>query len=214
MITMKSNKVLEHYIALGGIDDYFSTFNPKLMLFRYNPGEYLASPFSPLEYLQFLVEGQVHLYRMPDEASTVSIGASYRKIQVIGEMELLDPHFIPFFVEAATEVTTVALHIGQNREQLMKDPAFLRMLCVSLSKKLEDATQQSERLPLRALVRNSMRHMEPGECITGIGKLAESVNVSTRQLIRVLNEYCELGVLKHEQRGVYRIIRKVPALPE
>ena len=208
MKTMKSNKVLEHYIALGGIDEYFSTCSPKLMLFRYEPGEYLASPFSPLEYLQFLVEGQVHLYRMPDEASTVSIGASYRKIQVIGEMELLDPHFVPFFVEAATEVTAVALHIGQNREQLMKDPAFLRMLCVSLSKKLEDATQQSERLPLRTLVRNSMRHMEPGQQITDIGRLAESVNVSSRQLLRVLKELCDAGVLAHEKKGVYRVVRK------
>ena len=96
----------------------------------------------------------------------------------------------------------------------MKDPVFLRMLCVSLSKKLEDATQQSERLPLKTLVRNSMRHMEPGECITGIGKLAESVNVSSRQLIRVLNEYCELGILNHEKHGVYRMIRKLPAMPE
>ena len=214
MKTMKSNKVLERYIALGGIDEYFSTFSPKLMLFRYDPGEYLVSPFSPLEYLHFLVEGQVRLYRMPDEASTISIGASYRKILVIGEMELLDPHFIPFFVEAVTEVTTVALHIGQNREQLLKDPAFLRMLCISLSRKLEDATQQSERLPLRMLVRNSMLHMQPGQCITRIGRLAESVNVSSRQLIRVLNEYCELGVLKHEKRGVYRMVRSLPSLPE
>jgi CRP-like cAMP-binding protein len=212
MQTMKSRKVLENYVVKAHIDRYFSSCSPRLYLFRYSPGEFLTSPFSPSEYLQFLVEGQVRLYDMPDESSVITIGASFHEIQIIGEMELIDPDFTPFFVEAETEVLAVALHIGQHYDQLMQDPAFLRLLCISLAKKLQGASQLSEQFPLRDRVGKSLLRMEPGARITNIGKLAESINVSNRQLIRVLKEYCDKGILRHEKKGVYVLLKRPDAV--
>lgn len=214
METMKSRKVLDHYVAEAHIDRYFSICNPVLYLYHYSPGEFLTSPFSPSEYLQFLVEGQVRLYDMPDESSTITIQASFHEIQVIGEMELVDPEFTPFFVEAVTEVYAVALHIGQNYDQLMQDPAFLRLLCISLAKKLQGASQLAERFPLKNRVGKSLLLMEPGQRITNIGKLAESINVSNRQLLRVLKKYCDRGILRHEKKGSYVMVKKLEAVPK
>ena len=214
MQTIKSRKFLDSYIAKAHIDRYFSTFSPRLYLFRYSPGEFLTSPFSPSEYLQFLVEGQVRLYDMPDESSTITIQASFHEIQVIGEMELVDPDFTPFFVEAVTEVYAVALHIGHNYDQLMQDPEFLRLLCISLAKKLQGASKLAERLPLRDRVGRSLLLMEPGQQVTNIGKIAESINVSNRQLLRVLKEYCDRGYLRHEKKGSYVMVKKLYTLPK
>lgn len=208
MQTMKSRVVLDRYIREGGIDQHFSTSRPNFLLFHYQAGELLTSPFSPSEYLQFLVEGSVRLYVMPDESSTVTLTASFHEVRIIGEMELVDASFTPFFVEAVTDVYAVALHIGQHREKLMQDPAFLRLLCVSLASKLRASTAQSERLPLKERVRHSLLCMEPGQRFTDIKRLSETLNVSNRQLLRVLKDYCESGVLEHEKKGVYLVRRK------
>ncbi len=214
METMKSRKVLDHYTAEAHIERYFSTCSPQLYLFHYKPGEFLTSPFSPSEYFQFLVDGRVRLYDMPDESSTFTITTSFHELQIIGEMELIDPEFDPFFVEAATDVYAVALHIGQNYDQLMQDPVFLRLLCISLAKKLQGASQLTERFPLRDRVGKSLLLMEPGQHITNIGKFAESINVSNRQLLRVLKEYCDKGILRHEKKGSYVMVKKLEAVPK
>ena len=38
--------------------------------------------------------------------------------------------------------------------------------------------------------------------------MAGNLNVSSRQLMRVLKEFCDLGVLEHEKKGVYRVLKK------
>ena len=101
-----------------------------------------------------------------------------------------------------------------NYDQLMQDPVFLRLLCISLAKKLQGASQLTERFPLRDRVGKSLLLMEPGQHITNIGKLAESINVSNRQLLRVLKEYCDKGILRHEKKGSYVMVKKLEAVPK
>ena len=208
METVNNARLRESYLKQRKIDRLFSPEKmPHFLLLHYSPGELLTTPFSPSSYFQIVADGELLLYDMPDETSTVSLQTNYTELEMIGEMELLDTSFTPFFVEAKTDVYTLALHLDRYRESLLQDATFLRYIASSLAGKLNNAVISSRRMPLRTLVEASLRRSRPGDRVTNIGRIAQSVNVSNRQLMRVLKELCEEGILEHEQKGVYVVLR-------
>lgn len=211
METVNDRKLRDYYLEKRRIHDLFSTCVPNFFLLHYQPGELLTNPFSPSQYLQFVVEGELLLYDMPDEDSTVMIQTTYNEVNLLGEVELLDAQFTPFFVEARTDVYTLALYLEQYQQILLNDPAFLRYLCSCLAAKLNGAVASSVQMPLKKRVALSLQYADDSQCITDIGRLAKTFNVSNRQLLRVLKDFCQEGVLEHSQKGVYRILKK-PAL--
>ena len=154
------------------------------------------------------MEGTVVLYDVEEEGSFHTVETADGGVKILGEMEMIDPLFKPLFVEARTEVIAVALSISRHREMLMNDPVFLRFMCFELAKKLRIASENPTTLPLRERIMISLKYMKPGQQIREIGKLAESINVSRRQLIRVLNDLCDAGILLHEKKGVYVLLRR------
>ena len=208
METIHNTRLYDQYIQSRQIRQMFTGELPRFLLLHYAPGELLTNPFSPSGYLQLVVDGDLLLYDMPDESSTVSLQTAFHEVNVLGDIELLDVPFSPLFVEAKTEVYTLALHLERYRQQLLNDPAFLRFLCVSMAEKLNGAVRASSQSTLRQKVLRSLRYAEPGQRIQGIGAVAESLNVSSRQLMRVLKEFCEQGVLEHEKKGSYRVLKK------
>lgn len=208
METVNDRKLRDYYLEKRRIHDLFSTCVPNFFLLHYQPGELLTNPFSPSKYLQFIVEGELLLYDMPDEDSTVMLQTSYNEINLLGEVELLDAQFTPFFVEARTDVYTLALYLEQYQQILLNDPAFLRYLCSCLASKLNGAVASSMQMPLKKRVALSLQYADDSQCITDIGRLAKTFNVSNRQLLRVLKDFCQEGILEHSQKGVYRILKK------
>ena len=208
METVNDRKLRDDYLEKCRIRDLFSTCVPNFFLLHYQPGELLTNPFSPSQYLQFVVEGELLLYDMPDEDSTVMLQTSYNEINLLGEVELLDAQFTPFFVEARTDVYTLALYLEQYQQILLNDPAFLRYLCSCLASKLNGAVASSVQMPLKKRVALSLQYAGDTQCITDIGRLAKTFNVSNRQLLRVLKDFCREGILEHSQKGVYRILKK------
>lgn len=211
METVNDRKLRDYYLEKRRIQELFSTGLPNFFLLHYQPGELLTNPFSPSKYLQFVVEGELLLYDMPDEDSTVMLQTTYNEVNLLGEVELLDAQFTPFFVEARTDVYTLALYLEQYQQILLNDPAFLRYLCSCLAAKLNGAVASSVQMPLKKRVALSLQYADDSQCITDIGRLAKTFNVSNRQLLRVLKDFCQEGILEHSQKGVYRILKK-PAL--
>ena len=210
METVNNRKLRDRYIRDQAIMDHFSLCDPNFLLLHYSPHELLTNPFSPRTYLQFVVDGELLLYDMPDEDSTVIIQTSFNEVQLLGDVELLDAQFTPFFVEAKTDVYTLAIYLSQYREILQKDPVFLLYLCRNLANKLNGAVVDSKHMPLRQRVELSLRNSHENEEITNIAHLAKTLNVSSRQLLRVLKLLCEEGILEKLEKGRYRILR----LPE
>ena len=205
--TINDQKRLRAYVRQRGIAELFSGTPPRFFLLHYAPGELLTNPFSPSKYLQFVVEGDLVLYDMPDEDSTVILQTTYNEVNVLGELELLDALFTPFFVEAKSDVYTLGLYLDQYREQLTNDPVFLRYICRNLADKLNGAVAANRHGSLRQRVAMSLRYAEPGTEFSNVGHLARSLNVSPRQLMRVLKDLCGEGVLEHEKKGVYRVLK-------
>ena len=207
METVNNPKLLSRYIEARQIAKLFSGELPRFLLMHYSPGDLLTTPFSPSTYLHLVVDGKLFLYDMPDENSTVFIRTDFNRVNLLGEYELLDTEFTPFFVEARTDVYTLAIYLEQYRSRLMNDPVFLRFLCNSLAEKLAGAVKSTTKMTLRQQLRRTILHSAPGQTITGIANLAQNYSVSNRHLLRVLDEFCEEGVLKHEKKGVYRIVK-------
>ena len=196
---------LNNYIERHGIAEHFSSFEPEFRLFHYEPGELIISPFYPGQYIHFIVEGDIILYNMPDEESTVRIQNVFHTVSVLGEIELIDNKFCPFFVEAASNVYTVSVSVEENRERLLNDPAFLRMICRSLSEKLNAAVFDTSSVPLKKRLLDYLRVANKKEPIINISDLAGTFHVSSRQMLRILKELCEDGVLEHPKKGQYVI---------
>lgn len=208
METVRNSALRETYLNKLDLRAYFSQDVPDFMLLRYAPGELITTPFSPTPYLQFVASGELLLYEMSDEENAFTIQTTNNDIAILGDMELIDAQFTPFFVEARSEVYTLALSLERCRQQLIRDPVFLLHLCRNLAEKLNGAVAVSSRVPLRIKVIRSLRRMEPGQRFSNIAHLAKTVNVSSRQLLRVLKEMCDEGVLEHESKGQYRLIKK------
>ena len=209
METIQDQKLLESYVNSRKIRELFGKSVPHFLLLRYSPGELLTTPFSPSQYLQFIVDGDLLLYEMPDEESTITLLTDNNDITILGDIELIDAKFTPFFVEAKTTVYTLAVYLEQYRERLLNDPVFLRHLCRCLANKLNGAVISSRNASLKQRVCLSLQNAQPGDRFSNIGRLAQSLNVSSRQLLRVLKELCEQGFLEHPDKGVY-IVRKRP----
>jgi len=206
--TLNDSKKRDAYIKERGISAFFRGETPKFLLLHYAPGELLTNPFSPSSYLQFIVEGELLLYDMPDEESTIMLQTTYNEVNRLGEVELLDAKFTPFFVEAKTDVYTLAIYLEQYRQRLLDDPVFLRYLCGCLANKLNGAVISSRRASLRKRVLMSIQYASVGDRFSDIGHLARTLDVSSRQLLRVLKELCAESVLEHEKKGVYRVLQK------
>lgn len=206
MEIISDKALLNRFLKEHHIEDYFSTCQPRFSILRYRPGELLTTPFAPSQYLQFIIRGDLLLYDMPNENSTVSLQTSHQEIRMIGDMELLDVDFIPFFVEAKSEVYTAGLYLEQYRDALLQDPVFLHHVCKDLAAKLRGATDVSMHVTLRDKLAAYIERCGPGYEIRGVARLAEQLNVSERQMIRVFKLFCEKGWLRHEKAGVYRVL--------
>lgn len=206
MEIINDKALLDRFLKEHHLEEYFSVCQPRFTLLRYHPGEMLTTPFAPSQYLQFIIRGELLLYDMPTENSTVSLQTSQQEIRMIGDMELLDLDFVPFFVEAKSEVITAALYLDQYRDALLKDPVFLQHVCRDLAAKLRGATDVSMHISLRDRLGAYIERCGPGYEIRGVARLAEQLNVSERQMIRVLKSFCAEGRLRHVKAGVYRVL--------
>ena len=208
METINDSKLRSELIEQNHIMEHFSLVEPQFLLLHYKPGELLTTPFSPSELLQFMVDGKLAMYDMPDEESTIMLETTYSEVSILGEMELLDSRFTPFFVEARTDVYTLAIHLSRYREILLEDPVFLRYLCRNFALKLNGAVSAAWQAPLRTRVLCALQHGEVGQSFGNVGSIAKSINVSERQLLRVLKQLCEEGLLEHPRKGTYVLLRK------
>ena len=195
-------------MGIALIASFFGKELPDFQLLRYAPGELLTSPFSPSRNLQFIVEGSVVLYKMEEERSSVVLPTGHHEVSLIGEMELLDTNFEPFFVEAYTDVYTLAFPTEKYREQLLNDPVFLLHLSKVMAAKIAGAVHSSDSVPLKQRFETKLGMAGSDLLITDIEGTARQIGVSKRQLLRVLKQFCEEGVLEHEKRGVYRLVKK------
>lgn len=206
MDIVRDSARLGRYLEGSGIRDCFSS-DPPFQLLHFSPGELVTTAFSRPDYLFFVVEGRLSLYDMPDEETIIFLETDFRDVTMIGEIEVFDPEYESFFVEAVTDVFAIAIPLEQYRETLLNDPKFLLHICRSLEAKLSAAVSSSFHGTLREKMDRRIRMHSSGEHIRNVSALAMKFGVSRRQVLRVLRSLCDEGVLRREGHGDYVILR-------
>ncbi len=175
-------------------------------LISYDTGDYLITPHDSDRLLFIIVEGAVSIYYIRDDGSLFSL-ATLRKDAIVGESYLFDLEAQNVYVEAIEPVKCIAIDIRKNKEQLMNNAAFLRVIAEIQATKISTITMQDAHpLSLRERVLSYMRYACQNGRLKGIENAAFHMHCSSRQLQRILNEYEQAGIVRKVKKGTYELI--------
>lgn len=177
----------------------------KLFLAEYDAGEFVSTPERRSRLFQIVVEGALSIYYIRDDGSTYSLAASQAD-DALGESELFRVENLGVYAEVTEKLTCIAFSIDENREALLHNAAFLRVVAESLAGKMaaitmKDAAQPS--LPERVCA--FMRYKCKNGAFKGVEAAAFHLHCSPRQLQRVLNELERGGTVRKIGKGSYEL---------
>lgn len=198
-------KWIEYWINKEKIWEYFDTPDLVFHAYRYEKGEYIAQPGKPLKKLLFLVEGSVQIYGIHDDGSISPVNQLNSPVW-IGDYEYTDQGISPFYAEAKTTVTCLALFVEEYRERLDRDIRFLHVLLKSYADKLKIFSSiDRAALTVEERVLLHMQKNCPAYELKGIETAMLQVRCSRRQLQRVLKKLCDNGEIEKIGKGRYRL---------
>lgn len=182
--------------------------NCPVSLFRYGPGEDIYVSGGPIPYFLLLVEGKAEIFISTENGKALLL-EFVEDFQVIGDLELAwGRSAASASVRAVTQVYCLAVPMAQ-REALLGDPAFLRLICAELAQKLDSCSQSyavNMLYPLESRLASYLLHTKEGNLFCrNLGPVSEYLGASYRHMLRVLKTFCGQGFLRREARG-YRIL--------
>ena len=182
----------------------------RLFIARYEKGEFVTSPLNNQDLFQIVVEGTLHIYYIRDDGTVYSL-ANGQKDYLLGDMAPFRKEAGSVYAQANGDLTCLALSISENRELLLNSRPFLRLVCQSLTRKIEAITKlDAAPGTLKQRVLTYMQYKCEDGRLAGVEKAAFQLNCSSRQLQRLLNQYEGEGVVTKLGKGVYLLVAKRP----
>ncbi len=178
----------------------------KLFLTEYEVGELLSAPEDGGHLLQIVVEGALSIYYIRDDGSSYALAISERD-EILGNMELFGGgRNDGVFAEVTQKLTCLAFSTPENREVLLNNAAFLRMIAESLVRIVETLTMKNAAQPsLRERLYAYMVYKCEGRRLKGVEKAAFHLHCSPRQLQRILNDFVQDGTARKTGKGAYAL---------
>lgn len=185
----------------------FDTLPAGLSLRRYAKGELLNAPFRPQHDFLLVLQGKTRIYGVREDGSDFSVSMEERGA-FLGDLEFCCADFVPFYVEAVSEVLCAALPMEAHRAELEENPRFLRFLLRTLTEKFM-LTARLDR-PAKSLeerVLTFLREMQADHSLHSVNEGVSRLHCSRSQLQRVLRRLCADGALQRTGKGEYRLCR-------
>ncbi len=178
----------------------------KLFLIEYEAGELLSAPEDGGHLLQIVVEGALSIYYIRDDGSSYALAVSERD-EILGNMEFFGGgRSDGVFAEVTQKLTCLAFSTLENREVLLNNAAFLRMIAESLVRIVETLTVKNAAQPsLRERLCAYMVYKCEGGRLKGVEKAAFQLHCSPRQLQRILNDLVRDGAARKTGKGAYEL---------
>lgn len=192
---VKKYKILEN----------FDTPNLVFHLKHFEKGEYLTTPVKVMKELLFVIEGTIQIYGIRDEGNITPIN-HIESPAIIGDLEFSRNITSPFFTEAKTKVTCLALDTEKYKDELNKDVRFLHMLLQSYADKIELFSKYDTVASIEERLLLYMKNIYPDHQLNGIESSLLQLRCSRRQLQRVLKNLCEKNIIKKTGKGKYQLI--------
>lgn len=173
----------------------------------YKRGEYLCRQGCPMEELLFLVEGRVKVCAIGVADKTL-LFCYNEPGALVGEVELMTQGPASSTLQAAGPVRCLAIPLQKYRDTLLNNIRFMNRIALMMARivarnSINDSFNILAPLDTRLrayILLNSSQGLFSGR----LTEAAEYLGVSYRHLLRTLNELCQRGDLKKEEKG-YRI---------
>ena len=207
MKIIENKKLLEQYVRRH---DFYSLFDsdvaPYVELLYYRPKEYLIQDGKVSEYLLFLVDGECRFFTIAPNGVYISFGSA-KDFEVFGEVSSLWGLKPANSVQAVTATYCLGFKLQDCREMLLNDTRFLRYLCQLIASRV---TISNEALTSYVSVKAESRlanyivqHTDSGRFTASLNLCSEAIGISYRHLIRLINSFCQQGILRKENRRYY-----------
>ena len=207
MRTIHDPALLRQYIAQYHIDEIFGTKNLPFCLIQYETGEVMNILRPQKDYLKFIVKGKISMMDIREDGNSYHYyyGGTFH---MFGDMEFCGYTESTHWQQVAETVHAVELPLDQCRDQLWQDLCFLQYLARSLASIANGLARSmgSNLLPARERVLNYLRYTSPDHSIHHVGQVAYQLHCSTRQLLRILQEYMAEGTVKKKGKGYYTLV--------
>ncbi len=195
-------------IAKSRYHDVLNTLNVNFYLIKYQKGELVSSPFQNELLFQIVEQGSIAIYFIRDDGTRYSLSNGTTDY-FLGDMDLFYEKSNNIYAEAAESLTCISFPIEKNREILLSNNGFLRLICSSLSAKIGAmATIDAAPASLMDRVISYMKYKCAGETLKGIEQAAFHLHCSARQLQRILNQSETSGLVRKLGKGTYQLIQK------
>lgn len=201
-------KKIASCIAKSRYHDVLNTLNVNFYLIKYQKGELVSSPFQNEFLFQIVEQGSITIYFIRDDGTRYSLSNGTTDY-FLGDMDLFYEKSNNIYAEAAESLTCISFPIEKNREILLSNNGFLRLICSSLSAKIGAmATIDAAPASLMDRVISYMKYKCAEETLKGIEQAAFHLHCSARQLQRILNQSETSGLVRKLGKGTYQLIQK------
>lgn len=202
----ESEKRKQSYLKLYGIKDLFT--DPEQIefeLFEFSRGEIINNLIDPANSLLFTVGGVIRVYNIRDNG-TMALLSEGESFTVLGDVEFSTGKPSAYIVEAGTQAHCIIVDLKRYRPVLEKDPVFLSFLLASVTEKLNKTTAYL--LEPEDLRERTVYYIEHSDhrTLKGVASAASYLHCSKRQLLRILKELQEEGVIIKTGKGIYRLV--------
>ena len=207
MVEIRNEAQKEKYFAENHFLDFFSIdMKPFVKIIHYDPDEAILQEGTESHFLLYLIGGRAKVF-LTHENGTVSITSFLSAPCFIGEMELLEAQQFAKGVKAITACTCFAIPYNPCKEELLKDPLFLKHLCIFLGKKaVHNTTQYSHNLAYPLDIRLAEFILETSHDLYYKEKHTEAseyLGVTYRHLLYVIADFVKKGILKKTSKGYF-----------
>ncbi len=202
----ESEKRKQSYLKRYGIKDLFT--DPEQIefeLFEFSRGEIINNLIDPANSLLFTVGGVIRVYNIRDNG-TMALLSEGESFTVLGDVEFSTGKPSAYIVEAGTQAHCIIVDLKRYRPVLEKDPVFLSFLLASVTEKLNKTTAYL--LEPEDLRERTVYYIEHSDhrTLKGVASAASYLHCSKRQLLRILKELQEEGVIIKTGKGIYRLV--------
>ena len=200
--------LVELYLKKTQYDSVMAAFQNRLWIAKYSKGEFISSPLHNDPLFQIVVKGALSIYCIRDDGTMHSISHG-QEGYLIGDMDIfsVDNSAGNVYAEAEEDTICLAMSIEENRTELEQNAGFLRLICESLTRKMQALTT-IDAVPacLRQRIMTYMKYLCKGNEMRGLQQAAFHLNCSSRHLQRLMNQYEREGIVIKTGKGAYKLV--------
>ena len=186
----------------------------EIQFYEFAKREVIINTGEPISQIFFFVDGKVKIYKLTNEGKRLTL--RFQKAPVIvGELEYLHGEHAQYSVAASSVCLAIGLRFETIRKYLNDNPDFLRYLLEMVSHKFSTKVHLSS---MNLLYPVDVRFASYILSITGdeeetlfdedredvtLSDICEMIGTSYRHLNRVVQRFCEQGIIRKEQRTIH-----------